>query len=377
MSWAEHHRDTERFTEAAETALREGRAEAAEELYSLASDSERLAFEALTPEKVRTRGISAVGIVALAYKARNFTRAQELAYRFLGKEALPPFAVSQLRNLVQTIWTEEAIAAAGVKFSKDDVLVAVRGGQIMTGGAPLDLILRKVEEVRAMFYRTVEMLMQVPLRVRGAPKYEIQQLFRPWLIQAPTGSYQFAVRLESPPQLELGLGARHVPAVDEVTRKFIDIVSSAASDPEHALATVVPDEGYRKTFLKLARNLAPTGQSFSELEIKSAIRPQSDGIVFAPSARKAIDETIKKSSPPPAADGGERVIFTGILRAVHLDQDWLEVTVNDPDERHIRVDNAGEAIDDVVGPMINRGVKLSARRLTTGKFSFEDIEPIE
>jgi hypothetical protein len=53
------------------------------------------------------------------------------------------------------------------------------------------------------------------------------------------------------------------------------------------------------------------------------------------------------------------------------------VTVNDPDERHIRVDNAGEAIDDVVGPMINRGVKLSARQLTTGKFSFEDIEPIE
>jgi hypothetical protein len=377
MSWAEHHRDTERLTEAAETALREGRADAAEELYSQASDSERLAFEALAPEKVRTRGISAVGIVALAYKARNFTRAQDLAYRFLGKEALPLFAVSQLRNLVQTIWTEEAIAAAGVKFSKDDILVAVRGGQIMTGGAPLDLILRKVEEVRAIFYRTVEMLMQVPLRVRGAPKYEIQQLFRPWLIQAPTGSYQFAVRLESPPQLELGLGTRHVPAVDEVTRKFIDIVSSAASDPEHALATAVPDDGYRKTFLKLARNLAPTGQSFSELEIKSAIRPQSDGIVFAPSARKAIDETIQKSSPPSAIDGGERFIFTGILRAVHLDQDWLEVTVNDPDERHIRVDNAGEAIDDVVGPMINRGVKLSARQLTTGKFSFEDIEPTE
>jgi len=27
--------------------------------------------------------------------------------------------------------------------------------------------------------------------------------------------------------------------------------------------------------------------------------------------------------------------------------------------------------------MINRGVKLSARHLTTGKFSFEDIEPTE
>lgn len=103
MSWAEHHRETERLTEAAKTALHEGRTNAAEDLFWQASDSERLAFEALTPEKARTRGISAVGIVALAYKARKFTEAQELAYKFLGKESLPPFAVSQLRNLVQTI----------------------------------------------------------------------------------------------------------------------------------------------------------------------------------------------------------------------------------------------------------------------------------
>jgi len=358
-------------------AVREGRILEANALYLQASDSERQAFESLEQDKIRTRGVSAVGSVALAYKARDFTAAQQLAYRFLGNEIIPPFAVAQIRNIVQTIWTEQAIEAAGVKFSKDDILVAVRGGQIMTGGAPLDLILRKVEEVRAMFYRTVEMLMNIPLRVRGTPKHEVQQLFRPWLIQAPAGSYQFAVRLESPSQLELGLGTRYVPAVDEVTRKFFDIVSSAASDPEQALVAAVPDEGYRKTFLKLARNLAPTGRTYSELEIKSAMRPQLDGIILAPSARKAIGETIKKSAPPQAADGGKRITFNGVLRAVHLDQDWLEVTVSDPEEKHIRIDNAGEAIDDVVGPMVNREVKVSARQLPTGKFSFEDIEPID
>jgi hypothetical protein len=183
--------------------------------------------------------------------------------------------------------------------------------------------------------------------------------------------------LESPPQLELGLGTRHVPAVDEVTRKFIDILSSAASDPEHALAAAVPDEDYRKTFLKLARNLAPTGHSFSELEIRSAARPQVDGIIFTPSARKAIDETIEKTAAPAATDPGKRVTLTGVLRALHLDQDWLEVTVLDPDEKHIRIDHAGEAIDDVVGPMVNRRVKVTTEELATGKFNFRDIEPID
>jgi hypothetical protein len=147
-------------------------------------------------------------------------------------------------------------------------------------------------------------------------------------------------------------------------------MSSVASDPEQAFVAVLPDEGYRKTFLKLARNLAPTGRTYSELEIKSAMRPQLDGIIFTPSARKAIGEAIKKSAPPVAADAGNRITFSGVLRAVHLDRDWLEVTVSEPEEKHIRIDNAGEAIDDVVGPMVNREVKVSARELPTRQIQF-------
>lgn len=379
MSWATHHSQSETLASSAELALRKGDKVEAEKLYQAAARAERAAFESLNSTKSRTRGITAVSAVSLAYKGKDYASAQNLACRCLSSESLPEFAVSQLQNLLQTVWGEQAIAAAGLRFAKQDVLVAVRGGEVLTGGAPLDLILRKVEEVRALFYRTVEWLMNRPLRLHGGPSMEIQQLFRPWLFQAPPGSYQFAVRLESPKQLELGIVPQEIPPVEEVTRKFIEIMNSAANDPEAALTHAVPDERYRNTFLKLARNLAPTGQSFSELEIRSEIQPSMGPVIFAPTSRKVINESIKKQQKPSAESAeGEQVRLEGVLRAVHLDQDWLEVTVTERgSENHIRISKAGEAIDDVVGPMINRRVTVDAVHLASGKHIFKDIQPVE
>src|SRR5437773_1733920 len=226
MSWIEFHEESERLASVAQEAIRASRLADAELLYRDAAEKERAAFDEIESDKTRTRAITAVSVVALAYKAKAFRVAQDFAHTVLREARLPEFAVVDIRNLLQTIWTEEAIAAAGVRFSKTDIMVAVRGGEVMTGGAPLDLILRKVEEVRAIFYRTVELLMELPLRVRGGPRYEIQQLFRPWLFQAPASSYQFAVRLEGVQQLELGFEATHIPAVEEVTGKFVEILNS-------------------------------------------------------------------------------------------------------------------------------------------------------
>jgi hypothetical protein len=377
MSWAEHHKTSEELANAAELAGREGKSNEAEDLYRRAASAERAAFDELDTNKTRTRGITAVSAVALAYKGRDLRAAQEFAYKILSGEGLPLFAVAEVRNLLQALWSDEALSAAGVRFSTNDVLVSVKGGEIQTGGAPLDLILRKVEEVRAIFYRTVELLMDVPLRLRGGPSYDIQQLFRPWLFQAPAGSYQFAVRLEGIQQLELGLDPRRIPPVDEVTRKFLEIVHSAASDPDNQLVATVPKPDYRNTFLKLTRNLAPTGKSFSELEIRSNARRESGPVVFVPNARKAINETIKKAADADRTPEGITTSLIGILRAVHLDQDWIEVTIREPTEKHIRVEKAGEVIDDVIGPMVNRPVQVDVEQLTTGKFIFRDIQAVE
>jgi hypothetical protein len=378
MSWSVHHSESEKLANLAEVEFRAGRIGEAGDLYKRAADAELRALDSIGDEKPRTLGITAVSATSLFYKARAFQQAQATAYRYLSNLALPEFAVEQLRGLVQTMWAEETARVSGVEFTRDDVLVSVKGGEIVYGGAPLDLILRKVEEVRAMFFRTIEFVMNRPLRRSGAPPLDIQELFRPWLFQAPPGSYQFAVRVQKPKQMELFPGSEI--SVEEITNKFLEIVESSVTDPDGALQRLVPDAEYRTTFIKLARNLAPTptGKSFSSLEIRSRGRSDKETILLEPAARKLLSDSLKKLKPSPILPPEAREEkLVGVLRAVHLDEDWLEVTIQEDGEKHIRVEKAGDAIDDVVGPMVNRRVTVEVTVTKSGKYHFRDIQSVE
>lgn len=106
MSWIEHHEVSERLASDAQAALREGRKQDALELYARAADAEVSALGSLDASKTRTLGISTVSAVSLHYKARQFTKAEEVAVQWLNHTATPGFAKKQLRSLLQTIWEE-------------------------------------------------------------------------------------------------------------------------------------------------------------------------------------------------------------------------------------------------------------------------------
>ena len=168
MSWSSHHSRSEKLAIEAELAVRAGDAPRAETLYREAAEQEAAAFDAIEKGKDRTRGITAVSAVSLWYKGRDYSSAEQFAHRSLATGQLPPFAEVQLRNLLQSVWTAAAAAKAGVKFVRGDVLVSVRGGEVIYGGAPLDLIVRKVDGIQSLLFRTVEMLLERPFRKRGA-----------------------------------------------------------------------------------------------------------------------------------------------------------------------------------------------------------------
>lgn len=128
------------------------------------------------------------------------------------------------------------------------------------------------------------MTMGLPLRIKGPPSHEIQNKFRPWLLQAAPGSYQFALRVEKPKQPPLFPDG--TPAIEEVTQRFFEVVGATSQDPEAELAKLVPNPEYRDSFLKLTRNIAPTGKSFTRLEIKSPTDLEAPPIVFIPESRK-------------------------------------------------------------------------------------------
>jgi hypothetical protein len=370
MTWIEFHTVSETAAIKAEEAFRKGDAANARSLYELAAESEQKALAAVDSAKTRTRGITAVSAVALWFKAAAFERAEQLAHSMLADPLLPDFARLELRALVQAIWTEVSKQAANVSFLPGQVFVSVKGGDVITGAAPLDLIVEKVQTMQAMFYRTIEYIRDMPLRPRGAPIHEIQESCRPWIFQEAPGSYQFSVAIQEPLQRDF---FREDMRPDLVARQFLQILQAASNQDQTQLEAVVPKADYRNVFLKLSRNLAPTGKSFGSIEFQT---PTGEGLIaLTPEARVTINQTLKKSrtdNVPDSPDKDEEL--TGILRAVDLDKDFLVVTVTD---KALHVVGLGDAMDDIIGPMVNKRVTVQVVRTATDQLRFRDIELVD
>ncbi len=368
MSWMTFHKSSEESATAAHDALRHGDAQLARKLFFNAAIAETEALETLASDKPRTYGITALSAVALWYKAGELAKAEEVAYRALVRGGLPNFAIDQLRSLLQSIWNEAALKQANVSFVPGQVIVSVKGGEVVLGGAPLDLVVEKVQTVQALFYRTAEFLRGLPLRRRGPPTRDIQELCRPWLFQSVPGSYQFAVAIQGPRQNDFF--NKPQPEPREVATAFLSILKLAVDDPTEGLAKAVPDKEYKTTFLKLTRNLAPSGKLFSQMEI----RPSDDNrpIVLSPESRKTISSTLRseRAADVPSADA-RPVTVHGVLRALDLNRDWLEITVED---QVVHINGVGETIDDVIGPMVNHRVTVQAVVDAKGKYKFRDVE---
>ncbi|CDQ12245.1 conserved protein of unknown function [Acidithiobacillus ferrivorans] len=367
MTWAELHTESERLAIEAQLALRVRSTEHAIDLYRQAAEIEQRALEQIDVSKVRTRGITAVSSVALWFKAGVYERAEQLAHLMLADSHIPDFARVDLRDLVQAIWTESSKKKAGVTFIPGQVMVSVKGGEVVTGGAPLDLIVDKVQTIQSMFYRTIEFLNGVSHRREGRPAKELQEACRPWLFQSVPGSYQFSVAIQKPIQPDF---FKEDIEPERIAQHFLEIVSASSGDNTVELERLVPDETYRSTFLKLVRNLAPTGKSFDQIELRASgeTRPVALGV----GSRSNINQQLRNKSALPTKAEAVQEELRGTLRALHLDKDWLDIVV---DGVSMHIDGLQDAVDDVIGPMVNRSVIVRVVRTSKkNKYKFVDIE---
>ena len=365
MTWLEQHRMSERYASDAQAARLRGEYERAQELYAIAAQREERALREVAPGKSRTYGITAVSAVALRFKAAEFSEAKALSYRCLASERLPEFASRQIEDMLQSIKTEQA----HIPLNDSQMLVSLKGGEILHGGAPMDLIIEKYQKVRSMIYRTAEYLKNIPHRRRGGPSKEIREAYRPWTFQAVPGSYQFTVSVQENRQLKLDLFDTEELPPKQIIDGLSDILQACSEAPEDGLPKIVPQDDYRLSFLKLARDLTPTakGTGFTRLDIQTPTAPRP--LVLTLDTRYAINEVLHAASQPSPEE--QEDLIHGVLRALHLDDDWLQVTQEDG--KNVRVRRAGEEIDDRIGPMVNHSVIVRVAR-SGSSLRFLDIE---
>lgn len=386
MQNPEHER-AQALAAEAEMLLAKGKRREARTKYAEAAVYERKALALVDLEKYRTRGIIAVSAASLLYKAKELTEAEQLLYCFLADTTYLPPHREQFKELLESV-RDEQVLPSGTVYSGQEIWISLRGGTIGSGTAPFDLALTKSAEIKNLVLRTAECVAKKPLRTKGAPSGDIQSLVQARATQPSTGSYRFAIRLVEPDQRELfteqaGVSGKSVSAED-VSRMLFGFIKAASSNSPKALETLralVPDPDYRRTLVRLVRNLVPSRQEgLGEVELtrvagaeKGGPEPEREAVLLLPGVRAHLGEVLKAENPPPPEE--KEAELRGVLRAVHLDEHWL-VLVDERGEEQKCI-TRDDVLDDVVGPMVNRKVVVRGSwRQTAGtkRFLLREID---
>ncbi len=357
--------------ELAATALEMGASDKALQLYARAADLEEQAFRSVPKEKVRTRSILAVSFVALLYKAQLLERAELAIFRLLGSESLQTWAVAQLRELLQVVSDERVLADALYKrYSGESITVALRGGEIGAGTGPLDLMLDKVAGFRSLLYRFAEWIGNYPLRRSGNPPKDLIDLVQARVSEPTIGSYQLEIRLTEPLQQDMFKPRPFNPTeLSDAIFGFYDRLT--AGDPTQ-IETFVPQTEYRKALLLLTRNISPRGRRVREIALYRTRKEKIQSVYFT----DALTERVKQVLPkPPRDEERQELQLRGSLRALHLDENWLELTL--PNGVHEKCFTLPDMLDDVVGPLVNRQVIVRGPKARRGRGEHLLVQQIE
>jgi len=276
----------------------------------------------------------------------------------------------QLDDLVQTLYVERDKQRLQGAFLPGSVTVAVQGGEVLRGAAPLDLIVDRVKTLQSIFFRVAEWQRGKPLRRKGPAPRDVTDCFEPWLVQEAPGSFQFSVAVKVSGQQEI-FGQHHLDA-EILGRKFLDVVMTVASDVSgEDSKQLIPDDDYRATFRKLVRSLAPTDKSFDAVTLAAREHPD-ERIVLDDDTRSRLDSVLKREILGVIRSPDETLTeLTGVLRALDLNSDWLKLDV---EGKLVKVKGLSQAVDDLIGPLVNRSVVVSAISNPQGALTFVDIK---
>ncbi len=329
--------------------LAEGRAQEAQRLFAEAAKHEAAALASVPSDKTRTRSVLSVSVASLLYKGARLEEAERAIFRYLAPGDLNAWADTQLRELLHVVTDERLLMTTlARRYSGESITVSLRGGEIGAGTGPLDLILEKVTGFRSLLYRMAEWVGRFPLRHHGPPPKELQDLVQARATEPAAGSYSLEIRLTEPAQPHLFETPRVPPA--ELSERLFNFLECLTAGTSKDLEDLVPQPDYRRALLQLTRNIVPGGKRIREIGVYRKKNDRLQAVYLTDALPPRIREAIPRQESPTE----EHTSYRGVLRALHLDRNWLTLTLEDG--THITCDTVPEMLDDVVGPMVNRHV---------------------
>lgn len=348
----DQHTAAQEISVRAASLLAQGRAQEAQSLFAEAARHEADALASVPSDKTRTRSILSVSVASLLYKADLLDEAERAIFRDLAPGDLDAWADTQLRELLIVVADERLLKTTlARRYSGESITFSLRGGEIGAGTGPLDLILEKAAGFRSLLNRMAEWVGKYELRRHGPPPKELQDLIEARATEPAASSYRMEIRLTEPIQGTLFESPRVPPA--ELSNQLFNFLECVTTGTAEDIKKSVPEPDYRKALLQLTRNIVPTGKRIKEIGIYRKKHNRLQSIYLTDALPPKIREAIPRHEPLTE----KHASYRGVLRALHLDKNWLTLTLEN--DSQITCDTVPEMLDDVVGPMVNNRVLVT------------------
>lgn len=349
------HRRAEQRMATADALAAQGLSDEARKLYREAADCEAQVFADIPKLRPRTRGIVAVSVVSLYFKADAFAEAIRHGYQYLAdaESPLPEFARTQIEDLLDEAKSQLKIRSMGQDLSIQRFAVSLKGDSVLSGLAPLDLLVMKLKQIENYVLRVGEWVANRPFRQRWQGDGQLLELYTPMVGGFSAGSFQFEVRIAAPAQPRLPLLEEERQLTPEsVAESCFSIIETITNSTKSKLEDQVTDPQYREVFVKLVRSLLPDGKRVKEIEVRRIGAGSLATAVLTPDVRRTVQQYL----PPKRPEEQARAPHIGVLRALDLDKGWIILAEA---QQRTRLSIASDRIfDDVVGPLVNHRVRV-------------------
>ena len=365
MNIREYHRKAMDIADQAFIARREGAHEQAEQLFR---DAYELEFEAAQrTTKEPGRSILHRSAATLALHGKLPRESEKVVALGLAGDP-PPEIANELREVFEKINFHRHLSLQGIELNPNEIQMSIIGNAISDGMALVDDVVVRVQNLEKLFIRTGQRINNRPFG-RIPKDSKTYSLF----ISPPrAGSFAVTLRVGQPQQGMLPGMDNRQQIIDEVIFN-LDLLNEQRIDD---LRKAIPEKEYLESFLGVAKNIAPDGDSVRMVGV-TALREGIEVSVGFSVVRKNIKPVIDDMTEANTSEEGsrERIQIIGNLLIGDAITNKIKI-VDDNNKRHsIEVSEA--IAEDVVRPYFGTRVVVDVTRVGKKRLIFKDINPSE
>lgn len=250
-----------------------------------------------------TRSVFHRSAAILALDCGEYREAEKLIGRALSGN--PPGAVyRELRELYETVKLEQELRQDDISLGENELELSVHGNRVGYGFAPVEAVVSRVKSVETLLQRTVcqlskrEYSKSIPAMVRKS--YGL-------MLGVPTaGSFNVILKAWHERQLDLP-GVADFNSLDDILDKVMHNIRLVSEGEFGALKDSLPSPAYFRSFVGVARRIAPDGKSVSSVALRAKIAGQKRQIKFT-----------RKQSDIPAIPHTDELALVPELENIHI-----------------------------------------------------------